>query len=199
METPDSIHAFWFGDGADDAQRAAARSKLWWSKDPAVDTELRRRFGPWLERAAAGALDDWLATPPGRLALILLTDQIPRAIHRGTPRAFDFDALARRWCEEGIAARQDVVLPLLERVFFYLPLEHSESLADQDRAVALFRSLAQAAPAAARRTFDDFLDHALRHRDVIARFGRFPHRNAVLGRASTVHELAFLAEPGSSF
>jgi uncharacterized protein (DUF924 family) len=199
VETPDTIHAFWFGGDPDDAQLAAGRSKLWWSKDPAVDAAMRQRFGPWLARAAARALDDWLATPVGRLALILLTDQVPRNIHRGTPRAFAFDALARHWCEEGIAAGQDEALRPLERVFFYLPLEHSESLADQERAVALFRTLAQAAPAGARKTFDGFLDYALRHREVIARFGRFPHRNRVLARASTARELVFLAEPGSSF
>jgi len=199
METPDSIHAFWFGSAADDAVIAARQSRLWWRKDPAIDADIRRRFAPWLARAAAHELDAWLGSPRGRLALILLTDQFPRNIHRNTARAFDFDGLARHWCGAGLAAGADAALRPIERVFFYLPLEHSESLADQERAVALFRALAAAAPAGAHDAFDGFLDFARRHRDVIARFGRFPHRNKLLGRASTDRERAFLAQPGSSF
>ena len=199
METPDTVHAFWFGPAADDEVIAGRQSRLWWRKDPDTDAHLRQRFAPWLARAAAHELDAWLGSPRGRLALILLTDQIPRNIYRDTARAFAFDPLARRWCEEGLAAGVDEALRPIERVFFYLPLEHSESLSDQQRAVALYRALAAGAPEGARKSFDVFLDFADRHLDVIKRFGRFPHRNKLLGRASTDREREFLAQPGSSF
>ncbi len=201
-ETPASVLAFWFGAERDDAATAAAQAKLWWHKHPATDRAIAGRFASWLERAAAGELDAWAASPRGRLALILLTDQFPRNIHRDTPQAFAFDPLARAWCIDGLALGMDAALRPIERVFFYLPLEHSESLPDQDRAVALFETLAAEAARLApdgRAAFEGFADYARRHRDVIARFGRFPHRNRILGRASTESERAFLREPGSSF
>ncbi|HEY0844597.1 MAG TPA: DUF924 family protein [Noviherbaspirillum sp.] len=194
-ETPDSIRDFWFGASQDDATVAAEQSSLWWTKHPDTDRRIRERFEPWLQKAAAGELDHWAAMPRGRLALILLTDQFPRNMYRNTPQAFAFDALARRWCMEGLRDGADRQLRPIERVFFYLPLEHAESLEDQERAVSLFRALAeQAGPG-----FDGYLNYAIRHRDVIARFGRFPHRNRILGRVSTPEEAAFLTEPGSSF
>lgn len=205
-ETAASIRRFWFGadldaDGGerDDAAVAAAQSPMWWRKAPETDRAIRERFATALARAAAGELDTWAATPRGRLALILLTDQFPRNIHRDTAQAFAYDGLARAWCVDGLAQGADRTLRPIERVFFYLPLEHSESLADQERAVALFRALAEQADAASRATFDGYLDYAERHRDIIARFGRFPHRNRLLGRPSTEAETAFLREPGSSF
>lgn len=197
METPDSIHAFWFGTQADDAQVARERSSLWWAKNSAADDEIRQRFAASTEMAARGELDGWAASPRGRLALILLTDQFPRNVYRGTPQSFAYDHFALAWSKRGIALGADAALRPIERVFFYLPLEHSESPADQEQAVALFEQLA--AGAADRATFDGFLDFARRHRDVIARFGRFPHRNAILGRTSSAEELAFLQQKGSSF
>jgi uncharacterized protein (DUF924 family) len=202
VETPASILAFWFGTSPDDATVAAEQSKLWWRKHPATDRAIGARFAPSLDRAAAGELDDWAATPRGRLALILLTDQFPRNLHRDTPQAFAFDALARAWCVEGLASGADAALRRIERAFFYLPLEHAESLPEQQRAVALFEALAAEAARAdpnGRASFEGYADYARRHRDVIARFGRFPHRNRVLGRASSAAEIAFLREPGSSF
>ncbi|BAL22524.1 DUF924 family protein [Azoarcus sp. KH32C] len=205
IETPASICRFWFGTdtaartGPDDAAVAARQAKLWWRKDRETDGVIRRRFAAWLDRAAAGELDDWVATPRGRLALILLTDQFSRNMHRDTAQAFAYDPLARRWCVEGLAAGANAALRPIERVFFCLPLEHSESLADQQRVVALFGRLADEVPDAGRATFDDYTDYAIRHRDIIARFGRFPHRNRLLGRTSTDDEIAFLREPGSSF
>jgi uncharacterized protein (DUF924 family) len=118
---------------------------------------------------------------------------------RGDARAFEHDPLARRWVDEGLCEGVDQALQPIERVFFYLPLEHSESIADQQHAVELFTVLRDGASLQQRAHFDDYLNYAVRHRDVIARFGRFPPRNAVLGRASTPEEIAFLAEPGSSF
>lgn len=199
METPASIHEFWFGTQADDAAVAAERARLWWAKDEQADREIERRFAAWVERAARGELDGWAATPPGRLALILLTDQFPRNIYRGTPQSFAFDRHALAWCRQGLAAGMDGALRPIERVFFYLPLEHAESMADQELSVALFERLAAGVEPAQRAAFDGFLDYARRHRDVVARFGRFPHRNRILGRASSVEELAFLQQKGSSF
>lgn len=199
MENPASIIEFWFGLDADDKLTADRQAGLWWSKNEALDAAMRERFGPWLDKAAAHQLDGWAATAAGRLALILLTDQFPRNIHRGTPQSFACDALARAWCKEGLREGVQATLRPIERVFFYLPLEHSESLADQEQAVALFAELLDGVPAAQRQTFQGFYDFALRHQEVIRRFGRFPHRNSILGRASTPEEVAFLQQKGSSF
>lgn len=199
METPETIHDFWFGTHPDDAVVIAQRSPLWWSKDPATDALLRERFEPVVADAASGALASWLATPIGRLSLIVLTDQFPRAMYRDTPQAFAYDSLARQWCKEGIAQGVDRKLRPVERIFFYLPLEHSEVLADQNEVVARFGDLVAGADTRLRTSFEGYLDFSVRHRDVIARFGRFPHRNRILGRDSTEEEHAFLGHPGSSF
>jgi uncharacterized protein (DUF924 family) len=190
---------FWFGDDADDAATAERQAPLWWKKNPELDERCRALFLPQVEAAAAGGLPDWAATARGRLALILLTDQLPRNLYRGSARAFASDPLAQRYCLERLDSGADRSLRPVERVFFYLPLEHAESLALQERSVALFGALAEAVPAAARKWFDGYRDYALRHRDIVARFGRFPHRNAALGRATTAEEADFLRTPGSSF
>lgn len=199
METPDTIRAFWFGPLTGDAAVARTQARLWWKKDARTDAMIRARFEALPARAAAGGLNGWLTSPVGRLALILVTDQFPRNMYRGTPRAFAYDRLARAWCVAGLERGDDRALRPIERAFFYMPLEHSESLDDQQRAVALFRALADNAAPAHRAVFDDLLDYAVRHRDIIARFGRFPHRNSILGRPSSDAELTFLREKGSSF
>ncbi|WP_232429535.1 DUF924 family protein [Noviherbaspirillum autotrophicum] len=199
METPASIHAFWFGTETDDALVAQERARLWWAKDAQTDREIARRFAACVDKAADGALDGWAASPRGRLALILLTDQFPRNIYRGTPQSFAYDHHALAWCKQGLAAGAHAALRPIERVFFYLPLEHSEAADDQAQAVALFEELVQQAGAARQAVFEGFLDYARRHRDVITRFGRFPHRNRILARQSSADELAFLQQPGSSF
>lgn len=198
-ETEAAIRAFWFGAKTDDKAVAEECSRLWWSKDPAADEAIRQRFETCMMKAANHELDAWAATPAGRLALIILTDQFPRNSYRGTPRAFSFDPLARTWCKEGMRDGADRRLRPIERAFFYLPLEHSESLEDQQQSVALFEELTAKADPDHRPTFDGFLRFALRHRDIIRRFGRFPHRNRILGRISSAEELAFLAGKGSSF
>ena len=199
MESQDSILGFWFGDEPDDAAVAAERASLWWSKEPAMDAEIRRRFESLVVAAGVGELEQWRSSIRGRLALILLTDQFPRNIYRGTPTAFAFDAVARSLCLESLAERGDRALRPIERVFLYLPLEHSEFLADQDRCVELFRELAQEVEPRFATLFEDYLEYALRHRAIVERFGRFPHRNAILARPSTLAEIACLEEPGSSF
>lgn len=188
----DEILAFWFPD--DDNDEAAVRR--WFTRDEAFDEAIRTRFGTWVERALAGELEEWSATPRGRLAQILLLDQFTRNLFRGSPRTFAGDARARALTLDGIDRGDDVALPPAQRVFFYLPLEHAEDPALQERSVALFEQLAHEAPQAERARYDNFADYARGHRDAIARFGRFPHRNAVLGRATTPDEQAYLDAGG---
>ncbi len=202
MDTPATIHAFWFGATADEDDEAAIiarQSALWWKKQPAVDAEIRQRFAPLVGRAAVGELDDWLGSPRGRLALILLTDQFPRNIWRGQAAAFAFDVLALRWAKEAVARGLDRDARPIERVFLYLPLEHSEELADQRAAVRLFDALAGEVASEQAPAFAGYLDYARRHLEIIERFGRFPHRNAALGRETRAAEAEFLRQPGSAF
>lgn len=190
---------FWFGTSAADADVIRERGSAWFGGGASVDASIRTRFGELREAAIGGVLDDWLAFAHGRLALLILVDQFSRNLFRADAHAFAHDGLARVWCEQGLDASIDRALRPIERVFFYLPLEHSEVLADQQRSVALFRALLDEVDANVRPAFANFLDYAQGHRDIIARFGRFPHRNAALGRASTTQEIAFLAQAGSSF
>jgi uncharacterized protein (DUF924 family) len=190
---------FWFGDDPDDAVVAEDRAELWWGHRQETDELLQTKFGAAASAAAADVLDHWAGSPRGRLALILLLDQLPRAIHRATPAAFAQDSKARRVAGRGLESGADRLLRPIERLFIYLPFEHSEDIADQDRSVELFRELAASVPEAHLRTFAGFVDYAVRHREVIARFGRFPHRNLILGRESTPEEKAYLEQPGSSF
>lgn len=200
MNSPGPILDFWFGDSADDDATIANRqSRLWWDKNPATDETIRERFEAQVQAAADGQLDAWKGSPEGWLALIVLTDQFPRNIHRGTPESFSFDPIARTLCLDGIEAGADQQLRPIQRVFFYLPLEHSESMPDQQMCVDLMRSLARSVPEAQRAPFDYFVDFALAHRKIVERFRRFPHRNAILGRDSTDEEIEFLKQPGSSF
>lgn len=195
----ENILAFWFGGDAGDSATAEAQKKLWWAKDAVIDAEIRERYGALVAAAAGGAHREWAREPRGRLALILLFDQFPRNIYRDTPQAFAHDGLALRLALDGIAAGADRTLRAIERVFFYLPLEHAESMEMQERSVALFTALAAGVPGADRGTFAGFVDYAVRHRDVVHRFGRFPHRNRILGRESSAGEQDFLKQPGSSF
>ena len=200
METPDTIREYWFGTALEDAAvTAREQARLWWSKNPEVDDEIRRRFESCVIKAGSGELDHWELNPHDRLALILLTDQFPRSIYRDSDKAFSFDSKALSLAHTGIDAGFDAALRPLEKVFFYLPLEHSESLADQKRSVSLFQKLLDDASPDQKPTFTEYLDFAVRHQDIIRRFGRFPHRNKALGRISTSEELSFLKQPGSGF
>jgi len=190
---------YWFGSDADDSVVARNKGGMWWNSTPTIDDDLRSKFGAQVELAGRNELIGWDAMPEGLLALILLTDQFPRNIHRNTPRAFAFDANARMYCKDGIARGFDLRLRPVQRVFHYLPLEHSESLQDQHQSVELFTGLARAAPPGSQEMFAGYLRYAERHQEIIARFGRFPHRNHILGRTSTAEEIAFLQTPGSSF
>jgi len=189
----------WFGDNPDDSAVAAEKKELWWGHSADTDDMLREKFKTASLSAGLGILDHWTGSPRGRLALILLLDQIPRAIHRGQPEAFALDADARAVASHGLASGADLLLRPIERVFFYIPFEHSEDLADQEKSLTLFGDLAETVPDGDRETFEQFLEFAVRHHDIVARFGRFPHRNAILGRESTPEETEFLTQPGSSF
>ncbi len=178
---------------------AQQRSKFWWSKNPEVDAEIKARFSSYLPRVISGELEQWRQTPLGVLALILLTDQFSRNMFRGTAEAFAYDAIASTLCKQGLKNATDQTLRPIQRVFFYLPLEHSESLADQEYCLQLFQRLAAEAEPLLKDTFERYIDFAVRHRDIINRFGRFPHRNAILNRDSTQAEIDFLKTPGSSF
>jgi uncharacterized protein (DUF924 family) len=158
---------------------------LWFAKDAEFDSRFRERFLPDHEAAARGELEHWMATPEGALALVVLLDQFPRNAFRGTARMYDTDALARRAAGKAFAAGYDQRLPLELRKFLVLPFAHSEDLADQERSVAL-----------ARRIGPDDLAKAERHRDIVQRFGRFPHRNRILGRKTTPQEQQYLDDGG---
>ena len=174
----DDVLEFWLADPA-----------RWFRKDPAFDAEIGARFGALHAAIEAGDHEAWRATPRGALAYVIALDQFARNMFRGTPRSFASDPRALTAATASIARGDDAHLTPPERAFLYMPLMHSEDLADQDRCVALFEALGIATN----------LTYAEAHRAVIRRFGRFPHRNAILGRASTPEEIAFLAEPGSSF
>lgn len=198
LPAPDDIIAFWIGETASRPEALKAQNKIWFSGGPELDKTLKDRFLTLLEILSAGPLAaDWAARGPrGRLAAILVLDQFSRNIFRGSPRAFAQDRLALHLCKEGLSAREDLTLSEPERVFFYLPLEHSEDAGDQARAVELMAAL----HSDARPGYEDYtltiLDYAKRHQDVIRQFGRFPHRNTVVGRESTPEELDWLAEGG---
>jgi uncharacterized protein (DUF924 family) len=188
MSRIDHILGFWFGvDGA------APRFDTWFKVDPVFDRACIEGFERDHEAAAAGHLDAWQSSPAGSLALVVCLDQFPRNMYRGTSRAYSTDAQARATAERAIALGHDRVLPPVRRLFLYLPFEHSEDMADQRRSVALFRSLA------GEPWGPDAMRSAERHAEIVERFGRFPHRNAALGRTTTPEEARFLTEPNSSF
>ena len=187
----DALLRFWFGTA--DAVRAE-----WFSTNDAFDAEIDRRFGAEIEAALKGRLDHWQASADGSVALIILLDQFTRNVFRGKPRAFAGDARALALARRMVADGRDQALSQLQRSFAYLPFEHAEDLAAQDESVRLFSTLAGEGGAHAQ-ALREALDHAERHRDIIRRFGRFAHRNAVLGRASTADEIEFLKQPGSGF
>ena len=178
--TLDDVLSFWFEETPQEKHFKA---------DPAFDAAVRRRFAPLLEAALAGRVDDWAATADGALALTLVLDQFTRNTARGTPAAYAGDKQALAICKASLAQGFDQDMPPYRALFLIMPLMHSESLADQERCVELIEPL----------DLKEAFDAALRHREIVARFGRFPHRNAVLGRETTEAEAEFLQEPNSSF
>lgn len=205
----EEVLEFWFGRlpelhfGIRDAAWLPTRIPCWgghWASEFLdVDSVIRRRFGADLERARRGELHGWADTPRGRLALVIVLDQFSRNIHRGTPQAFSQDDLALELAQKALQAGEDKLFNPLARTLFYMPLMHREDLEMQERCLELYERALEEAPHAAWLVLKVEHASARRHRDIIARFGRFPHRNAVLGRESSAEESRFLEERFSSF
>ncbi len=197
MSGHEEILEYWFQDL--DREDIEPRLDIWFHKKPETDAYIKERFERDVEAAARGERDQWMDSARPCLALILLLDQFTRNIYRDSPEAFAQDARALAAAFHALEKGFDHELPPMARTFVYLPLEHSEDMETQERSVKLFTALAGDAPDKRRETFLVFLDYAERHRAIIERFGRFPHRNSVLGRESTPEEIEFLKLPGSSF
>jgi len=194
-----SVLEYWFGDLDQTPQYFAQRNRLWFGGGDAVDSYIREHFGPDLDTAVAGGFASWRATPRGSLALVVLLDQFSLNLYREEPQSYLQSELALPITRSLLDERLDWVLTPAERVFLYLPLEHSEQLVDQERSVEVFKALARDAPASLRKVMDGYLDYAVRHWRVVERFGRFPDRNEVFGRPSTPEELAFLDSDEAPF
>lgn len=188
--------SLWFGPLDEHGRPHPDHRARWFGGGEAFDEELRTRFGDAVEAALAGQLDAWAGTPEGRLALVLLLDQLPRNLFRGRAKSFAGDAAALRFGLAGLDGADAQRLSPAHAVFLVMPLMHAEDLALQERCIGEFENLAERASPALRENLAGNIDFARRHRDVIARFGRFPHRNAVLGRSSTQEEERYLAEGG---
>ena len=204
MHSANDVLEFWFGQGPMDPPRLMERNRFWFGGDgpeagAARDAEIRARLEPMLERAAKGEYASWAGSPKRRLALILLFDQVPRNAYRDTAAAFAFDREALALSVEGLQLAADAALAPWERLFFYLPLEHAESMEAQDAALAAFTRNAAEAPPEFREWCEGLVYYANKHRDLIRLFGRFPHRNQVLGRADTPEEAAWLKEHPNYF
>ncbi len=190
VRTPSDVLEFWFSEQS----RA-----LWFEKNAAFDEAIRARFEDTVRAAAAGELEHWERTAPGALALVIVLDQFPRNLYRGSARAFAADPRAREVADRAMSRRLDQDIPLAQRHFLFLPFEHSESTGDQERSIALFQAWAEAHDGPARDRALEQMRYVHRHAEIVARFGRFPHRNEALGRESTEAEIAFLREPMSGF
>ena len=200
MNEIEQVLGFWFGSCGADGSLDRAKQKVWFAEGRSYDSEIRKRFGKLHRRAARGELEgEWAATPLGTIALIIVLDQFSRHIHRGTANAFAQDPAAQRLATTGVGQGTDRALIPAQRAFFYLPFEHAENLELQRRGMRAFKRLTGAVAPGWRKDYESFLDYAGYHRDIIDRFGRFPHRNKLLGRVSTPEEIEFLKQPGSSF
>lgn len=193
-EQIEEVLQFWFGE-LKQGFPVTNRKSLWWFGDEKMDRLIEELFGHQVRMALWGQLDDWSGQPRGRLALILLLDQFTRSIYRGAVDAFAGDQRAEQLCREGIINGHDTVLEASERLFFYMPLEHAEELSAQNLCVAQLEEMLCTTPREQRHHIDNALDFANEHRDLIVRFGRFPHRNKILSRSSTPEELAYLNQP----
>jgi len=200
LETSERLLQYWFGMDPSDPAGLAQCKKRWFTGGPEVDRQITARYAALLAAADRGELRGWEASARGRLALVLLFDQFPRNIFRGSGEAFAYDARAFELAESGIALGLDRSLAPIERIFFYMPYQHSEAPAAQERSVQLFESLvAQEAAQHIGETLRGFAGYARRHAEIVARFGRFPHRNRSMNRRSTSEEEAFLRDGGPTF
>jgi uncharacterized protein (DUF924 family) len=193
------ILSFWFREQALSAPQIDRRMEIWFSEDAVFDHEIEKEFSDDVVAACDGKLDHWAAEPHGRLALIILIDQFRRNIHRGSAAAFSKDKLALKLCVEGAMQKKDKGLTPIERVFFYMPLQHAESKKVQAKSLELYNRLAEAVSPTYRETFLTCAQFAELHKDIVDQFGRFPHRNALLGRANTAEESEYLAGDSPDF
>jgi uncharacterized protein (DUF924 family) len=189
----EAVHEFWFGPLNDAGLCSEAQNKLWFSKSDKTDRICRGRFSDSVEQAIAGELGHWADNDRGLIALVVLLDQLTRNLYRDTPQAFAGDSRALQLAQQAIASGRHLRLPAIHRVFLYLPLEHREDLAIQEQCLTLFELLRTSAGS---KPIEGYQRYAIAHRDVIKAFGRFPHRNRILGRASSPQELKYLAEHG---
>jgi uncharacterized protein (DUF924 family) len=195
----DAILAFWFKEQALTAPQIDRRMDVWFGEDEVFDLECKKDFAEDVEMASAGELDHWADQPRGRLALILLLDQFRRNIYRNTAKAFEMDKAALKLCVEGARDKKDKGLTPIQQAFFYMPLQHTESRKVQEKAVDIFNRLADAVSPTYRETFETMAQFAELHRDIVERFGRFPHRNGLLGRENTPEEDEYLAGDSPDF
>jgi uncharacterized protein (DUF924 family) len=202
MDEALEVRRFWFGRLPLKPEGVKERLALWFGtgdEERRVDELVRSRFGGLVARAAAGELATWADSPRRRLSLILLLDQFPRHIHRGSERAFASDRQALALTVSGMQSAADAALTPVERIFFYMPLQHAELSDAQEESVAAYRRLLEEAPQELKPMFASALESAELHRSILARFGRFPHRNRVLGRANTAEEAEYLSGAGRTF
>jgi uncharacterized protein (DUF924 family) len=197
--SPGEILEFWFGDALSHPAQAASRMAFWFNSTPKDDAEITRRFATTLQEAADGTLAHWETDPRYALALVITLDQFPRNIHRGTPAAFDYDREALNVAKHGVAAGHPRALTTVEQAFFLMPFQHCEDLSCQREGVVLFERMVEEAPPEWRTVAESMLHYARLHREIIERFGRFPHRNRILGRTSMPEEQQYLAADHESF
>jgi len=195
----EEILAFWFKEQELSAPQIDRRMDIWFGEDTVFDHEIEKRFADDVDKACDGKLDHWAAQPHGRLALIILIDQFRRNIHRNTANAFSKDRLALKLCVEGAMEKKDKGLTPIQRVFFYMPLQHAESAKVQAKSVALYDRLAESVSPTYQETFLTVAQFAELHKDIVDQFGRFPHRNKLLGRANTPEEDEYLAGDSPDF
>ena len=203
-ETPDSIIGFWFGSSDSPVEINAQKKTLWWFKSKEIDADIKQRFASLSKAVHVSLPDEWKDEPRSLLAAIICLDQFPRNMYRGLPEAFSYDPRARELALQLVDSGKDRELLNMHRVFCYLPFEHSEDIDDQQRAIALYKNLlSEVVSSGANKEVCDIFEHsyqfAVRHLEIIERFGRFPHRNSIMGRPSSEEELDFLSQPGSSF
>ena len=195
----DAILLFWFKEQELSGPQIDRRMDIWFGTDPVLDHEIEKEFGDDVAAASEGRLDHWAADPHGRLALILLIDQFRRNIYRNSAEAFSMDKLALKLCVEGAMEKKDIGLTPLQRIFFYMPLQHAESRKVQEKSVNLYNRLAEAVSPTYRETLLTIAQFAELHRDIIDQFGRFPHRNKLLNRDNTAEEDEYLATDSPDF
>ena len=195
----EEILSFWFKEQELSAPQIDRRMDIWFGEDAVFDHELEKEFSDDVERACDGKQDHWATEPHGRLALIILIDQFRRNIHRSTAEAFSKDKIALKLCVEGAMEKKDTGLTPIQRVFFYMPLQHAESRKVQAKSVALYNRLAESVSATDQATFLTVAQFAELHKDIIDQFGRFPHRNSLLGRENTAEEDEYLATDSPDF